>query len=365
MENNRKKFIRVFSILFLFASFIIPNSKFIILVKAEDYSSPSFTIRAPVISEGGSFSTSTSFQAQGSLGQLITGENSGLNFQQLAGFLYWWWPTVATSVSATPSVSVQVSAGGGGGGGIVSVVTTGANFSGRAYPLNKVTILKDGQIAATTIAGPDSNFNVSLTGLSGGNYNFSVYGEDNQGRHSSFFTFPLLITQGATVTVSGIFISPIIGVDKLEVKKGDDIAIFGQTAANANLTIQVNSDEPFFAKTKSDKSGVYFYNFDTSVLALGQHLAKAKSAYEEAVSPYGSAAGFRVGTKNVLASAPAVCAVKADLNNDCRVNLVDFSILAYWYKRQLTPEVRIKVDLNKDGKIDIRDFSIMAYFWTG
>lgn len=332
--------------------------------EAEDYSSPHFIIRAPVISEGGSYSSSTSFQLQDSLEEVMTGINSGLNFQQLTGFLYWWWPSTVTSVPSTPAASVQVS-GGGGGGGIVSVVTTGANFSGRAYPLNKVTILKDGQIAATTIAGPDSNFSVSLTGLSGGNYNFLVYGEDNQGRHSSFFTFPLLITQGAIVNVGGIFISPTIGVDKQEVRKGDDIAIFGQTAANANLTIQVNSDEPFFAKTKSDKNGVYLYNFDTSVLALGQHLAKAKSSYEEAVSPYGSAAGFRVGTKNVLASAPSVCAVKADLNNDCRINLVDFSILAYWYKRQLTPEIRNKVDLNKDGKVDIRDFSIMAYYWTG
>lgn len=226
------------------------------LALAQDYSSPSFTIRAPVISEGGSYSTSTSFQAQGSLGQLITGENSGLNFQQLTGFLYWWWPSVATSVPSTPPASVQVS--GGGGGGMVSVVTTGANFSGRAYPLNKVTILKDGQIAATTIAGPDSNFSVSLTGLSGGNYNFSVYGEDNQGRHSSFFTFPLLITQGATVTVSGIFISPTIGVDKQEVRKGDDIAIFGQTAANANLTVQVNSDEPFLSKQNPIKTAFIF-----------------------------------------------------------------------------------------------------------
>jgi len=102
-------------------------------------------------------------------------------------------------------------------------------------------------------------------------------------------------------------------------------------------------------------------------LAFGQHLAKAKSAYEGAASPYGSAAGFRVGTKNVLASAPAVCAVKADLNNDCRVNLVDFSIAAYWYKRAISVEFAVKEAerLNGDGKVNLTDFSIMAYYWTG
>ena len=336
---------------------------------AEDYTSPSFIIRAPVVSEGGSYSSSTSFQLQNSLGQVITGINSGLSFQQLAGFWYWGWPVPGASPTPTPtpSPSPSVPAPAPGGGGTVSVITTGVNFSGRAYPSNKVVILKDGQIVATTVAGPDSNFNVSLTGLSGGNYNFSVYGEDSQGRHSAFLTFPVLITSGATVTVSGIFIAPTIGVDKLEVRKGDDIAIFGQTAADANITLQVNSEEPFFAKAKSDKNGIYLYNFDTSVLVLGQHLAKAKSAFEEATSPYGSAAGFKVGTKNVSASAPAACAVKADLNNDCRVNLVDFSIAAFWYKRTISAEFKVKESerLNGDGKVDLTDFSIMAYYWTG
>ncbi|HBZ36322.1 MAG TPA: hypothetical protein DEO26_01140, partial [Candidatus Veblenbacteria bacterium] len=53
---------------------------------------------------------------------------------------------------------------------------------------------------------------------------------------------------------------------------------------------------------------------------------------------------------------------KADLNDDGRVNIVDFSIAAYWYKRLSPPA---SVDLNTDGKVDIVDFSIMAYNWTG
>ncbi len=330
------------------------------LAEAEDYTSPSFIIRASVVSEGGSYSSSTNFQLQNSLGETVIGINSGLNFQQLAGFLYWWWPSTATS--ETPSATVQVS----GGGGTISVITTGANFSGRAYPLKKVTILKDGQIAATTIAGPDSNFSVSLTGLSAGNYNFSIYGEDNQDRHSSFFTFPLLITQGAVATVSGIFISPIVGVDKLEVKKGDDIAIFGQTAANANVTVQVNSDEPFFAKTKSDKDGVYLYNFDTSILENGQHLAKSKAGLNEEASSFGKTVSFDVGAKNVFAEVKKDF-LKGDLNEDGRVNLIDFSIAAYWHKRSISDSFKLleSTRLSGDNKVDLIDFSIMAYFWTG
>ncbi len=49
------------------------------------------------------------------------------------------------------------------------------------------------------------------------------------------------------------------------------------------------------------------------------------------------------------------------------MNLVDFSIAAYWYGRPLDAsffDVE-KLKLNGDGAVDLRDFSIMAYFWTG
>lgn len=79
-------------------------------------------------------------------------------------------------------------------------------------------------------------------------------------------------------------------------------------------------------------------------------------------SPFSKAVSFKVGTKNVLAEKPALCPKKGDLNNDCNVNLVDFSIAAYWYKKSNPPA---NLDLNNDAKIDLVDFSIMAYYWNG
>lgn len=259
------------------------------------------------------------------------------------------------------------SGGGGGGGGYYPpLIETKIIFSGRAYPLSKVTVLKDGQIAVTTIAGPDAQFEISLSGLSTGNYTFSLYGEDNQKRRSSLFTFPVYITSGATTKISGIFISPTIDVDKQEVKRGDNIAIFGQSVPLADITVSVNSNEEFFGKIKSDSIGAYLYNFDTSPVEMGQHFTKSKAALNGAISSFGTAIGFAVGTKNV-AAIPAGTWLKGDLNNDGRVNLIDFSIGAYWYKRPLSEAFKPieKERLNGDGKIDLIDFSIMAYYWTG
>ncbi|MCX6712435.1 MAG: hypothetical protein NT041_01955, partial [Candidatus Vogelbacteria bacterium] len=64
---------------------------------------------------------------------------------------------------------------------------------------------------------------------------------------------------------------------------------------------------------------------------------------------------------------PKKCPAKGDLNGDCKVNLVDFSVAAYWYKRTLTGAmVQTEKDkLNGDGQINLVDFSIIAYYWSG
>ncbi len=256
----------------------------------------------------------------------------------------------------------QQQGGGGGGGSLPPAPATSAVFTGKAYPSSSVTLLKDAQVSATTIAGPDANFQLSIFGLSGGNYIFSIYSEDKEGRRSALLTFPVSVTFGAATQVSGIFIAPTIAVDKSEVKRGDNIAIFGQSASQADIVISVSSDEEYFAKTVSDKNGAYLYYFDTSALEYGSYLTKSKALIgNQLVSGYSQAVNFKVGDKTTEAK-PQAEELKGNLNGDSRVNLVDFSIAAYWYKRPSPPN---NVDLNKDNKIDLVDFSIMAFYWTG
>ncbi len=251
-------------------------------------------------------------------------------------------------------------AGGGGGGGGYIASQAAVSFSGRAYPKSTVTILKDAQVAATTIVDANANFSVTVSGLSGGNYIFSVYSEDDKGSRSSLLTFPASVTSGVTTNIGSIFIAPTIAVDKSEVKKGENIAFLGQSAPQADITIAISSDGEFYGKTRADANGTYLYNFDTSQLDTGQHYAKSKAAKDGAISSFSKVLGFTVGTKTVLAKPTEI--LKGDLNGDGRVNLVDFSISSYWYKRANPPA---SVDLNDDGNVDLIDFSIMAFYWTG
>lgn len=258
--------------------------------------------------------------------------------------------------------------GGGGGGGYIPPFTTPTtlvgsgevNFTGRAFPNSTVTLLKDAQVVATTIAGKDAKFSFTLKNITPGSYIFSLYSEDKYGNRSSLLTFPLSVTSGVITNVSGIFISPTIDVDKSEVKRGEIIKIFGQAVPNSDVTVIINSEEELYGKTKADDIGAYLYNLDTLDLETGDHFAKSRATLEGEISSLSKAVSFKVGTKTVLKSL-GKCG-KADLNCDKKVNLVDFSITAYWYKRSSPPQ---NADLNGDGKVDLVDFSIIAYYWTG
>jgi hypothetical protein len=266
----------------------------------------------------------------------------------------------ADNIQATVTIREISSGGGRGGGGSTVEPETRIIFLGHAYPNSKVTLLKDAQLITSTIAGPDAKFEIVLSNLSVGSYVFFIYSEDYQNRRSTPLTFPITITQGVTTTVSGIFITPTIEIDKSSVKKGENLSIFGQGVSNAEVTIAVNSEEALFFKAPTDKNGTYLYNLDTSLLELGNHFVKSKVAFEGDISSFSKIVNFEVGTKNVLKEMKKEGL--ADINNDSRINLIDFSILAYWYKRTGFPQ---NIDLNNDGVINLIDFSILAYYWTG
>jgi len=276
---------------------------------------------------------------------------------------------VAYQIMSGPSIitiSAQVNPsggdGGGGGGGGTNLPTT-VNFSGMAYPNSKVVILNNGTIAATTVADPSARFSVSINNLATNTYNFSVYGEDINGIKSITFSFPVYVTSGTTINIGGIFLSPTVDVDKSEVKQGDPLLIFGQSIPNTSLDIIFHSDLAILKNTKTDDDGLYKYNMNTAPLVYGSHIVKSQTKVDEEVMAVSREVPFIVGLVSKLKDDTNICGtLRGDLNCDSKVNLVDFSIMAYWYKRINPPA---KIDLNRDKKVTLVDFSIMAYNWTG
>lgn len=72
-------------------------------------------------------------------------------------------------------------------------------------------------------------------------------------------------------------------------------------------------------------------------------------------------------TQNKIRRPVNSCGKQGDLNNDCKIDLVDFSIASYWWQRPLSQEFNKleRQSLSGDGKVTLEDFSILAYYWTG
>lgn len=270
-------------------------------------------------------------------------------------------PSLTTAPGATPPAGGG--GGGGGGGGTVTASSTQVVFRGMAYPGSTVTILKDGQVAVVAPSSPDANFDISVGNLSAGTYTFGVWAQDTQQNRSLTQAFTITVTAGTTTVVSGIFLPPTIAVDKTSVERGEPLGILGQSVPSAEITIIVNSETELIKITAADSAGSWFYKLDTLELEEGDHSTKARAKTSTDISTFSPTVAFYVGTRVV--DVPTV--LKGDLNKDGRVNLVDFSIGAYWYRRSLSEAFAVieAERLNGDGRIDLVDFSIMAYYWTG
>ncbi len=282
-------------------------------------------------------------------------------------------PVAAASTPAPSTTTTTTGGGGGGGGGGILFQSTRVVLKGRAYPAAAITIFKDGTTAATLQADQYGNFSTELE-VASGIYTFSLYAIDSANRRSLTTSFTVNIAGQQTTTVSDIVIAPTIGADKAQVKFGNDIKFFGSSYPASVINVIINSDTQMIDKVSSDKFGLWLYTLNSNVLEMGDHSTKSQTVTPDSIiSPFSESLAFAVGNIDILSgkliggaprpTAPAACNKNGDINNDGKVNIVDFSIMLFFWN-QRNPQNPC-ADINKDGVMNIFDFSIMLFWWTG
>ncbi len=277
----------------------------------------------------------------------------------------------ATPVAPSPSPSPSSGGGGGGGGGVsptpVANMSTQVIIKGRAFPGANITLFKDGSTVATPDADLNGNWEAGIP-VVGGIYTFSVYAVDKDNHRSLTTSFTTNVIPGQITTISDSVLPPTVGADKSQVKSGNDIKFFGYGYPQSQVNIVVNSEVTILEKTNSDKFGFWSYILNSKVLELGDHTSKSQIVTRDAlISPFSESLSFRVGDKDVafgkVNSIPLGCSKNGDLNNDGKVNIIDFSVLLFFWN-QKNPK-NVCADINKDGIVSIFDFSVMLYWWNG
>lgn len=239
-------------------------------------------------------------------------------------------------------------------------------FKGMAYPNALLIISKQNQVAAAFLADGKGYFEKKLTGLIEGAYVFGIFAQDSESRESITLNFTLNTFWGARTTVSNIFIPPTISLSRTQISKGALLDIKGEVFPESEVNLLIFPG-PVTKTAKADSSGKWFYGLDTGELREGTYQVKAKGFLATSQqSEFSQSLSFMVGAPLLLPpeEIPELpIYLKTDLNFDGKVNLIDFSILLYWWNGVLPG--RTSADINTDSVVDIVDFSIMMYYWTG
>lgn len=242
-------------------------------------------------------------------------------------------------------------------------VTIAANsasltLSGFAAPGVLVFYEIDGSVVGTSVADGVGNFSKVLTGLFPGLRTVGIYYQDQEGFFTATVGFTQTLFSNTNHFVSNISIPPTIKVQYPTIAVGDSQTISGRATPNAQLTLFVHSHNNYQFVTSVGSNGLWSVTFDTDSypLEVGSHSANARQV---ATGGYQSTDSDVVGFNVILTCSP----IPADINCDGKVNLVDFSILLFYW--QQTNPANPRADINGSNFVNLTDFSIMLYYWTG
>lgn len=235
-------------------------------------------------------------------------------------------------------------------------------LEGRAYPGSSVSILRDGTLEKKLTASSEGRFSTVVENLPRGTYTFGIFAEDSQGRRSSTYSTTISINANTSNTISRIFVPPTIAAAKTTLDPGEVLAISGEAIPGSAVEVflgkqaRVAASNVRTASTTALGSGAWSVSFDTAGLALETYEVKARSTVE-GEDPGDFSAIVYVG---IGGNPQPDYGLRADLNKDGKVNIVDFSILLFNWGTADTI-----ADINLDGGVGLTDFSIMLYYWTG
>jgi len=263
----------------------------------------------------------------------------------------------ATTLNSGVSITIDDGTGGGGPGVKNPASIT---FSGLAYPDALVTIFRNEVVIGTTSARTDGTFTQTLT-VDQGFITFGLQARDTGGLTSSITEITINVKANSKIGISSIFLSPTITADKFNLQKGGTLRIFGSAFPNSIVRLFNNlaADETPVSEITTSATGLWEYFFPTDDLNDGQYSLKVNAQVEDPflVSDF---------SKNLEFTIAEISCAGADFNFDTRVNIVDFSILIFYWERNpaIGAITNICTDLNVDELVDIFDFSILMHQWT-
>lgn len=248
---------------------------------------------------------------------------------------------------------------GGGGGSSQELGDTIISISGLGYPGETLNFLLDTESVGTVRADSDGEFDFSIE-ADPGTATIGIWSRDSQRVRSITLNNTFDVTQGAITNVTGVILPPTISVADQSLNPGDVITVSGQAAPNAIVELHVNDSEIVETVTSND-DGQWSYQLDTSRLSVSEHILRARTVV--GTPPLTTESSFSTSLQ-LFVGVDGEATQPSDLNRDGFVNLIDFSILIFWWQTS-GGDSDPPADINQNGNAGLEDFSILLFNWTG
>jgi len=240
-------------------------------------------------------------------------------------------------------------------------VTTGTVvFTGYAYPNAVMTLTRDGVPVATATANASGAYTLTNT-TEQGVYTFGIVGADSQNRDNAPLVFTITVVADTITSFSNVFLGPTIEADQTTIQEDGSLTVRGTTIPDAQVSIFVNST-PFTLTTTSGADGSWSAVIAGADAEAGAHTAQAQA---ESTTSLESELSDIINFVVTEVTPVDVCDTMndADINCDAKVDLVDFSIMLYFWNAVNPANAR--ADINADTVVNETDFSILLFNWTG
>ncbi len=260
----------------------------------------------------------------------------------------------SNEASATPTSTTP----GGGGGGAVNPPAASQQiiFQGLAAPKSEVTLLMDLSLAGKTTASDNGQFALSVPSGYSSTLNFVLFFTDSNGLRSNPQNF--VVAPNQNPSFQNILLPPTLSGSHSKIKQGEALLLSGFGAPNTKVVMELLPTGQTI-DTTTDSNGYYKVSLPTNNLEFGKYETRTTLVADGLISKPSFRFFFEVGKDNIIFTPPEKC---GDHNQDGKVNIVDFSILLYWYEKRNPPN---RIDCNKDNIINIYDISILMFNWTG
>lgn len=247
----------------------------------------------------------------------------------------------------------------GGGGSTKDLGDTLVSIKGKAYPSRTINFLLDTVNVGTVRSDGSGNFEFSAK-TSPGTATLGIWATDSAGTRSITLNNTFDVTQGAITNLNGIVLPPTIRVANQNVNPGDSIVISGQSVPNSAVQVHFNNAQ-IIENTTANGAGDWSLTFNTSRLSIAEHTMRARSVV--GTPPLTTQSSFS-SSLQLFVGVDGKATTPSDLNRDGAINLIDFSILIFWWQTN-GGDSNPPADINGNGKVGLEDFSILLFNWTG